>query len=92
MAASTDPRSVLMQQGVLDRLAEIEHARWAHWQRYVHDNCRHEEDGSLVIPAELVDRWEKQIATQYAELTEAERRSDLEQVHRYLPTIISALE
>ena len=51
-----------------------------------------QEDGSLVIPVEMVQRWERQIATPYPDLTEAERSSDIEQVKRYLPTVIGALE
>lgn len=50
-----------------------------------------QEDGSLLIPAQLVARWEAQMATPYAELTEPEKDSDREQVQRYLPTIIDSL-
>ena len=86
------PSEILNRPDVLDRLAEIEHERWAHWQRFVHDSCHEQEDGSLVIPVEMVQRWERQIATPYPDLTEAERSSDIEQVKRYLPTVIEALE
>lgn len=48
-------------------------------------------DGSLLIPAELVDRWTDQIDTPYEELSDAEKESDREQVRRYLPVIESAL-
>lgn len=34
-----------------------------------------------------VDRWERQIATPYAELSEAEKNSDREQVDRYWPLV-----
>lgn len=86
------PSEILNRPEVLDRLAEIEHERWAHWQRFVHDSCHGQEDGSLIIPAELAQRWERQIATPYSQLTEAERDSDIEQVKRYLPVVIEALE
>lgn len=92
MDRSSTPSEILNRQDVLDRLAEIEHERWAHWQRFVHDSCHEQEDGSLVIPAEVVQRWERQIATPYPDLTQAERDSDIEQVKRYLPTVIGALE
>ena len=68
----------------VDELAAVEHERWAHWQRYMHDKGERRSDGSLVLPAELVERWEKQIATPYVELSEAERDSDREQVRRYV--------
>ena len=84
-------RKVLESDELLDMLAAIEHERWAHWQRYVHDHCERQQDGSLVIPAELAARWEAQIETPYVELTEREKDSDREQVRRYLPVIIDAL-
>lgn len=84
-------REVLESEQFVDELAAIEHERWAHWQRYVHDHCERLQDGSLVIPAELAARWEAQIETRYVELTEREKDSDREQVRRYLPVIIDAL-
>jgi hypothetical protein len=77
--------------GLLEQLAAIEHERWSHWQRYVHSKCVRQPDGSLLIPSNLVARWEKQIDTNYAELDEQERESDREQVRKYLPLIASAL-
>lgn len=72
-------------------LAALEHQRWAHWQSYVHSQCQAQPDGSLLIPAELVERWSRQMATPYDHLTAAEKESDLEQVRRYLPIILDAL-
>ncbi|WP_369023397.1 hypothetical protein [Nocardia cyriacigeorgica] len=83
---------VLESEQTIERLAAIEHERWAHWQRYVHDQCDRQLDGSLVMPAELVARWEAQIKTPYAELSKHEQESDREQVRRFLPTIIDALD
>lgn len=76
---------------LLEALAAIEHERWAHWQEYVHSLCTPTSDGSLLIPAELVERWKKQAATPYGDLNEEEQESDREQVRRYLPTILSGL-
>jgi hypothetical protein len=74
-----------------DELASVEHERWAHWQRYMHDQGERLSDGSLLIPAELVNRWESQIARPYSKLEENEKASDREQVRRYLPLIVQAL-
>ncbi|QIQ06170.1 hypothetical protein [Streptomyces liangshanensis] len=74
---------------VMEELAGVEHERWAHWQRYLHSRCERRSDGSLTIPAELVRRWEAQMATPYAELSEAEKESDREQVRRYLPLLVA---
>ena len=57
-----------------EKLAAIEHERWAGWQRYVHSTCHEskgiggEPTGELIIPSELVGGWERQIETPYHEL------------------------
>jgi hypothetical protein len=72
---------------LIEELAAVEHERWAHWQAYVHQQCERLGDGSLVIPADLVRRWEKQIETPYHQLSENEKQSDREQVERVLPIL-----
>jgi hypothetical protein len=84
-------REALESVQTVEQLAAIEHERWAHWQQYVHDQCERQDDGSLVIPAELAARWQVQIETPYAELTEREKDSDREQVRRYLPVVVDVL-
>ncbi|MEU9616964.1 hypothetical protein AB0D56_36410 [Streptomyces sp. NPDC048209] len=84
-------RETLENHQAIDRLAAIEHDRWAHWQQYLHDQCERRDDGSLVIPAELVSQWEEQIRTPYEELAPEVQESDREQVQRYLPTVIEIL-
>ena len=78
--------------GLLETLASIEHERWSHWQRYIHGKCVPQgNDGYLLIPSDLVKRWEAQIATPYSKLTEDAKESDREQVRKYLPLIVDAL-
>lgn len=72
------------EQPLVERLACIEHERWSDWQRYLHDRATKNPDGSLTIPARLVERWERQINTPYWDLSEQEKESDREQVLRYL--------
>jgi len=91
MPSDHEVRAILESDAFLEQLATLEHERWAHWQQYVHEQCRPAEDGSLVIPAELVQRWATQIATPYAELSDAEKESDREQVRRYLPILVEAI-
>ncbi len=76
---------------LIDKLAAIEHQRWAHWQRYLHDQGVRLADGSLVLPARLVEKWDRQIETDYKDLAEREKESDREQVRRYLPIIASVV-
>jgi hypothetical protein len=86
------PEDVASLLGSLtEQLAAIEHERWSHWQRYMHNKAVRQHDGSLLLPPDLVARWEKQIETKYVDLTETEKESDREQVRKYLPVIVSAL-
>lgn len=79
--------SLLNNKELIERLAAIEHQRWAHWQKYLHSLCEVNNDGSLTIPANLVSKWNRQIETKYENLTEKEKDSDREQVMKYLPLI-----
>ncbi len=78
-----------MKDELFEQLAAIEHERWAHWQKYMHSKCSKVISaggiltGGLRIPPELVEQWERQIATPYADLSEKEKDSDREQVRMY---------
>jgi hypothetical protein len=76
---------------MVDELAAIEHERWSRWQRYLHSKGQRLPDGSLLIPADFVERWDRQIATPYAALSDDEKESDREQVRTYIPAIASRL-
>lgn len=69
------------EQELREQLAAIEHERWADWQKYCHrvlrDNNPSPEQG------DILERWDRQIETPYADLTELEKQSDREQVDRY---------
>ncbi len=81
-------RIQLILENELELLANAEHERWSHWQRYLHSKCERGADGSLVLPAALADHWERQFSMPYDELSEDEKESDREQVRRYLPIIV----
>ena len=92
MTESKEPGQRLRHHELIEELAAAEHERWAHWQRYLHEQCIPGPDGSLTIPAELVRRWAAQMNTPYTDLSETEKNSDREQVERYLPLIERALD
>ena len=76
---------------LVERLAEIEHKRWSHWQRYLHGKGSRQDDGSLLLPASLVVRWTQEFETDYSELDEVQKESDREQVWRSLPDVEAAI-
>ncbi len=84
------------KEEIREKLAEIEHQRWADWQKYMHthvyDSSESINPHLKVIPTELYNRWERQIMTPYSELSEAEKDSDRKQVERYWPLIQELLD
>lgn len=86
-----DPRPETLEAAraaLYEQLAAIQHDIWSHWMAYVLDHCCTENgDGSMVVPAELVARWRRQILAPYAELSERERESDRDQVDRFWPLL-----
>jgi len=75
----------------IEKGADLEHDRWARWQKYVHSLCKKNKDGSLTIPKERVERWEKEIATPYLELTEELKEYDRKETRNYIPLLNQAL-
>lgn len=91
-----------IEKEFIEKGADLEHDRWAKWQRYLHSKCfphtvnslnsttRQYEDiptGALVIPRELRNRWDRQIDTNYLELSELEKESDRVEARSYIPLL-----
>lgn len=85
-------RDTLMQTlGLLARLAKVNsdettealaayaHEAWACWMRYMFRFGQVNSDGSVTLQADKVERWKRQLETDYADLPEAEKPSDREQ-------------
>ena len=73
----------------VEKGAEIEHERWSKWQKYLHSKLsKNIEDADFFrLPTFYWERWERQIATPYSELSEQEKESDRDQVRPYIPLI-----
>lgn len=72
--------------------ADLEHDRWARWQKYMFSKCSSLPTGELIIPASLVQRWFSQIERPYSKLSEDEKESDRKETRNYLPLLLSALQ
>jgi len=68
---------------LFEKLADIEHQRWSHWQSYLHSKCEKDNNGNLIIPAGYVESLERLIKTDYKDLTKKEKESDREEVRKY---------
>ena len=73
-------------------LAEYAHQAWSGWMDYMFaHSVATGGDGSEMIPAYLVDRWERQAATVYADLPEDEKKSDRAEADKIL-AIVAEME
>jgi hypothetical protein len=80
---------------IVELLADIEHERWAGWQAHLHSKLYEIDDNRVsqnhhlkILPTELYDRWERQIATPYSQLTESEKESDRNEVKKTLRALV----
>lgn len=84
MTSPTDTNQA-SEDELKEKLAEIEHERWADWQKWIH----------LVYEnptrpfEEAIANWKVQIDTPYSKLSDREKASDMEQVDRYWPLVLS---
>jgi Cft2 family RNA processing exonuclease len=74
-------------QEIIEQLADEVHAIWAHWMKYLFSICAQQPDGSVIIPPDKVERWQRQLATPYQALSEREKQSDRNQAVKLLRII-----
>lgn len=82
----------LYKEKLIEELADYAHDTWAGWVQYMFSQCKLQEDGSVLIPAKLVRRWQRQLNTTYAELPKKEQRSDKEEAIAILEVFSDVLE
>lgn len=70
------------EQEALEILADTQHDIWAHWMKYLFSLVFSNTDGSVTIPVDKVTRWERQMRTPYAELSDGEKDSDRDQARK----------
>lgn len=77
---------------LIERLADIEHQRWAGWQEYLHSKAgpdpTHSGQGALLLMPEDVAHWKRLIATDYADLPEHSKQADRDEVMKYWPLFV----
>lgn len=75
--------------GLVEDLAAAVHDSWSHWMRWQLDTVGVEmPDGSIILPADSVKRWRRQMRTPYARLNLGEQQSDRTEVNgRLLPVL-----
>jgi hypothetical protein len=59
-----------------EKLSDIQHDIWSHWMQYMFTKAPINPDGTWTMPAWAVERWQRQMNTPFANLTEQEKQSD----------------
>ena len=81
------------EEEFIEKGADLEHKRWAKWQKYMHSKILPSaHDEIMEIGTEMINHWNRQINTPYSELTEKEKDSDRKEVRQYLPLIRNLIQ
>lgn len=59
-----------------EELANYAHESWSGWIEYMFKFGEKQDDGSLLLRADKVERWKRQAETPYGALSSEERDSD----------------
>jgi len=60
----------------IEILAATMHDVWARWAKYFIESCSTNSNGQLILPANRVAIWKRQMETPYQYLTEADKERD----------------
>ncbi len=66
------------------------HKSWAGWMQWVFENGTMNPDGTFTINADKVGRWQRQINTEYPDLSEQEKNSDRIEADKFLEILFDS--
>ena len=79
----------MTDEELIEAIANKQHAIWSHWMKYLFSISQENPDRSVTISAHNVARWTRQSRTAYADLTEQEQASDINQAKKVIAAIIA---
>ena len=65
-------------------LADYAHSTWSKWMNYMISKSIMNTDSSMTVPKELLERWSRQMNTEYKDLSEEEKISDRKEAEKIL--------
>lgn len=77
------------EKSTREKLAENAHESWVGWMSYLFQKSTLNGNGTVTIPAGLVERWTRQMNTPYDNLPDEEKQSDLDEADKILEIIES---
>lgn len=67
-----------------EKLADLCHKQWSGWLEYMFSKGVFNNDGSWTMPTKFVERWRRQMATPYSNLSQSEQDSDRNEADKFL--------
>jgi len=61
---------------LFENCANLCHVQWSGWMKYLFEKGKFNDDGTFTINADSVERWVRQMNTNYLELSNSEKESD----------------
>ena len=83
-----------------EKLADLCHDQWTCWMEYLFSKCVEEvrtengksfKTGNIIIPRWAVERWQRQMETEYENLSEDEQDSDRKEADKFLELFKASL-
>jgi hypothetical protein len=71
------------EEKIREDLADLCHEQWSGWMRYLFRFGIQNDDGTFTIGADQVTRWQRQMQTCYADLSESEKESDRKEADKF---------
>ncbi|MBM4340625.1 MAG: hypothetical protein FJ110_13915 [Deltaproteobacteria bacterium] len=68
-------------------LSSYAHEAWSGWMKYMLKKTTPGFNGTVIIPRKLVERWTRQMNTNYRDLPEDEKNSDRDEADQILSII-----
>ena len=73
-----------LNKNLIEKLSDKEHDSWARWMKHLFNMSIKNPDGSVTIPKPFVDRWTRQMNTEYKDLSENEKESDRREIYEFI--------
>lgn len=70
-----------------EELAKYAHNAWSGWMEYLFSKANVNENGTWTMPKDSVDRWYRQMNTEYKDLPENEKKSDREEATKIMAIV-----
>jgi hypothetical protein len=79
-----------------EKLAGLCHKQWSIWMKYLFSKCEvnigYGMKKTLVIPDYFVERWLRQMNTDYKDLNEVDKDSDREEADKFIDLVLDYLK